>query len=181
MKENKTCHIQCQNIDNLISRKLSGELSGEENSLLSEHLLHCQSCRSAVASAESLFESLYHSREKSLNPDPVIRQRLRKRVKELKRKEKPAPRVPLSFIINIFKIRVPVYQAVLGMVFFFGILLYANYLTFPDSHPLSRAAETVQYADSTGLLDSIKTSVPQKIGRSIREDSLLAKFFMTVM
>jgi hypothetical protein len=181
MKENKIHRSQCQNIDDLISKKLSGEFSGVENSLLSEHLLDCQSCRNAVTAAENLFESLHFSHEKSLNPDPALRQRLRKRVKRLKQNEKPAPQMPLDFIINLLRIRVPVYQAVIGMVIFLGILLYSNYLTFPNTSSLSEAPESAQYADSTGQMDTIRTSGPEKLGRSIREDSLLAKFFMTVM
>lgn len=181
MKENKIQRIQCPNIENWISKKFAGDLNAEENSLLSEHLLQCRSCRRAVTLAENLFESLHFSRDTSLTPDPGIRQKLRKRVKQLKQNEKPAPQTPLSFVINLLKIRVPVYQAVIGMIIFLGILLYSNYLTIPNSNPLSEAPESVQYADSTGLVDTIRTSTPEKVGRSIREDSLLAKFFMTVM
>jgi hypothetical protein len=116
-----------------------------------------------------------------LTPDPAIRQKLRKHVKNLKKNGKPATQTPLSYVIDLLKIRVPVYQAVIGMIIFWGILLYSNYLTIPNGSPLSETPESVQYADSTGLVDTIRTSTPEKVGRSIREDSLLAKFFMTVM
>ena len=36
-------------------------------------------------------------------------------------------------------------------------------------------------ADTTLILDTLSTVIPEKVGRNIKEDSLLARFIITIM
>ena len=88
--------------------------------------------------------------------------------------------MPFEFIIRILKARVPVYQAVLAIVIFFVVMLYANFLSFSGSSHPANISGNIQIADSTEILDTLKIS-NERVGRNLKEDSLLARFFMTVM
>ena len=181
MKENKISEIRCKEIDDLIAKKFAEMLSEEEDKKLSGHLRDCENCQRAFSSAEALFASLHSSRETSLLPRPAIRRDLRKKVKQLAARQPSLRNTPFDIIISVLKVRVPVYQAVLGMVVFLMVMLYANYLSFPGAPTAAGAAENYQLADSTEILDSLKIQNIDRIGRNLKEDSLLARFFKTVM
>lgn len=59
-------------------------------------------------------------------------------------------------------------------------MLYANFLSISDNpHPVNLPGN-VQIADSTEFLDTLKIK-NDRVGRNLKDDSLLARFFMTVM
>lgn len=180
MKEIRTPGIKCSEIDDWIAKKLSENLSESEQTALSKHLRECKHCRQALSSAEAQLGTLHHSRETSLLPRPAIQLALRKRVKQLPKKQKSSWEMPFEFIIRILKARVPVYQAVLAIVIFFVVMLYANFLSLSGSSHSANISGNVQIADSTEILDTLKIS-NERVGRNLKEDSLLARFFMTVM
>lgn len=180
MKEIRTPSIQCSEIDNWIAKKLSETMSESEKTALSRHLRECENCRRALSSAESLWGTLHHSRETSLRPRPSIQPALRKRVNQSSRKQKSSWDIPLEFVVRILKVRVPIYQAVLVMVIFFMVMLYANFLSFSGNPHPANIPGNVQIADSTEFLDTLKIN-DDRVGRNLKEDSLLARFFMTVM
>ena len=180
MKENRTPDIQCGEIDNWIAKRLSETMSESDEVVFSRHLRECENCQRALSSAEALLGTLHHSRETSLLPRLSIQRALRKRVKQLPQKQKSSWGIPFEFVVGILKLRVPIYQAVLAMVVFFMVMLYANFLSFSgNSHP-TNISGNVQIADSTEILDTLKIK-NDRVGRNLKEDSLLARFFMTVM
>jgi len=180
MKEIRTPSIQCGDIDDWIAKKLSETMSESEQTTLSRHLRECENCRRALSSAESLLRTLHHTRETFLRPRPSIQSALRKRVKQLSHKQKSSWEVPFEYIVRILKVRVPIYQAVLVMVILLMALLYANFLSFSGNpHPVNIPGN-VQIADSTEILDTLKIN-NDRVGRNLKEDSLLTRFFMTVM
>lgn len=181
MKENKISEIRCYKTDELIAKKFAEMLSEEESQQFSHHLRQCENCQKAFSSAEALFASLHTSRETSLLPRPSIQRHLRKRVKRLADVRQFPRATSFKTIVGILKIRVPVYQAVLAMAVFLMAMLYANYLSFPGAHSSAAAPSNYQLADSTEILDTLKIQNIDRIGRNLKEDSLLARFFKTVM
>lgn len=180
MKKIRTPGIQCSEIDNWIAKMLSETISESDQTTLSRHLRECENCRRALSSAEARFSTLHHSRGTSLRPRPSIQHALRKKVIQSSRKQKSSWDIPLEFVIRILKVRVPIYQAVLVMVIFFTIMLYANFLSFSGNPHPANIPGHVQIADSTEFLDTLKIK-NDRVGRNLKEDSLLARFFMTVM
>lgn len=181
MKKDRIPEIPCSEVEILTAKKLAEELSEDERRSLSHHLLNCENCRNALSAAEALLGSLHHSREKSLLPALSIQRRLRKRVKRLTGKRVSPWETSFEVITGILKLQVPVYQPVLGMAVFLMLMLYANYLSFPGNRSTAGAPGNYQLADSTEILDSLKIQNSDAVGRNIKEDSLLARFFKTVM
>ena len=72
----------------------------------------------------------------------------------------------------------PLYQAALGIAVVLLVMLLSGTPHIQPDDPPQKNSEFVELADSTMGGNAIDSS---QIGRSLYEDSLLAKFFHTIM
>jgi hypothetical protein len=180
MRSNKIKELTCAEMEELIAKNLSYELSARGKSAYTFHLEHCPECRNTVLMMESLPQRLQEMEEISLKPRPDIQQNLRKRLKEKSPRPKNRRGVSLKNLGEVLRFRVPIYQAVLAMALFL-VILYADHFTIPNDRPVTQMASPAQLADTTEILDTLGTAIPEKVGRNIQEDSLLARFMMSIM
>ncbi len=181
MRSNKIRQLSCEQMEILIAEKLSKELSVSEKSAYQHHLENCPECYNTVRVMEQMPRYLQEIQEPALKPNPQIQQHLRKRVKRQLALKKGGWAFPLDTVLDFFRLRVPVYQAALALGIFLLALLYANHLTFPGDQSNVSITASAQIADTTQILDTLETTIPENVGRNIHEDSLLARFIMIVM
>ncbi len=186
MKKNEIRQITCNDYEILIAKKFSGMLEAGENILISQHLQECKACARNLTALQSLHQHMRSSSATALAPEPATRKILRERMLNSRiRKQASVERRGwvklLKTVICLLKFRVPVYQVVLGGVVLMALLVFANYISYPGNRVAARMNEMVQLADSTGLHDTLQTAYPEKPGRTLREDSLMARFITTIM
>lgn len=178
MRSNKIKHIGCKEMDELITKEISNTLPRRERAAYQRHLKHCPECAHTV---QMMAELPGHLQEMTLQPNPHIQQQLRERMRRKSALKKSGLGMPAGFLLDFFRVRVPVYQAALAIGVFIMALAFANNITINNDPPNINMAHQAQIADTTLILDTLSTVIPEKVGRNIKEDSLLARFIMTVM
>ncbi|MEL6820273.1 MAG: hypothetical protein AAFP70_00830 [Calditrichota bacterium] len=122
---------------------------------------------------ESALSDLLKVDEVSLQPNPIIREKL---VKELNRK--PTHQGFQTRLGSLFSMRIPAYQAALAVALMLIMVLMGGNLSEVADQPQVNRSMNIQFADTTGK-DTL--NIYPASGRTLEEDSLLAPFRRSVM
>lgn len=185
MKEsNKGPNVNCDDIEQLLIKKDVDGLTPEENLLVEKHLKFCQRCRTYQSTLSSLHNSMQIDSKEKLVPDPAIRRNIIQRMKALRPEEKGIFKGVLGYFRNILEYRIPVYQTLLIVVLIPLIFFAVDQLFLtPDREPenLEGIAQMEPLVSSQmGVLDNLEIIDQQKIGISVREDTSLTRFIVTL-
>lgn len=177
----------CAGMQDLLIKKDFAELAAHESLTLNEHLQQCEVCRDFQQALLNVQQAIQPAAEEMLIPHPAIRQNLRNSI----RRAQPARQVTTGLreawnsLLGILKLRIPVYQAVLGTAVIFAVFSGIEKLNARGE----RAMLQRLLSEQNGKQAIVPFEAPhriaqidsQKIGRSVAEDSLLMKFIVTAM
>lgn len=177
----------CAGVQDLLIKKDFAKLATQENLTLNAHLQQCEACRAFQQALLNVQQAIQPDAEENLLPHPAIRQNLRNRI----RHAQPARQVPTGLreawdsLLDILKLKIPVYQAVLGAAVIFAVFFGIDKLNARGEREMlqrllseQNGKQILMPSDAPQRFAQIDS---QKIGRSVAEDSLLMKFIVTAM
>jgi len=183
MKE--TYDSNCKDIERLLTLKSCDRLTEEENQTIEKHLTSCEHCRSYQNNLLNIQYSMKVDADVKLIPNPGIRQNIIQRMKVVKHEESGLFQQGWRYMKNVFEYRIPVYQALLGVA---GILLIFIAINQPsvffDWKPSERQAlieKEIVVSDQVYVIKNLDMIKQQKIGRNVREDSVLVRYIVPAM
>jgi predicted anti-sigma-YlaC factor YlaD len=177
----------CIFIQDLLIKKDFAELAAHESETLIEHLQQCEACRAFQQVLLNVQQAIQPAAEEILIPHPAIRQNLRNRL----RRAQPARQASIRLreiwgtLLNILKLKIPVYQAVLGTAIIFAVFIGIDKLNARGEREMLQRLLNEQNGKQALAPSEAPHHIAQidsqKIGRSVAEDSLLMKFMVTAM
>ncbi len=177
----------CADVQDLLIKKDFAELTEHERLALNEHLQQCEACRAFQQALLNVQQAIQPAAEEILVPNPAIRQNLRNRIRRAQpaRHASNGLREVWNALRDILKLKIPVYQAVLGTAIIFAVFIGIDKL---NAHGESEILQRL-LSEQNGKQAIVPSEGPhhiaqidsQKIGRSVAEDSLLMKFIVTAM
>ena len=184
-KSNEHPHIACDQIEGLLTQRHFDEITQDQSLLIEEHLKSCDKCRSYQKTLSGLQTSMQTTAEAKLAPDPAIRQNVIRRMKTAKALEAGILARGWQYIRNGFQYRIPVYQALFGVVLI--ALIFVGIRQLPlSAHrevPTTQGVIRLQMPVSTevSVIDNLEIVKQQKIGRNVGEDTTLTRFIVSTM
>jgi hypothetical protein len=184
-KSNENPSVNCDEIERLLIQRHFDEITQNQSLLVEEHLKSCDQCRSYQKILLSLQESMQIDAEDKLAPDPAIRQNIVQRMKTVKAQETGIFASGWHYIRSIFEYRIPVYQALFGVVLialiFFAVKQYSSSTNQGPSEPRDLAHIETPLPAQMSVIDNLEIVKQQKIGRSVGEDITLTRFIVSTM
>ena len=181
-KRNENSSMKCDEIEFLLIKRNFDELTVNESLLVEEHLENCDSCRSYQKTLSNLQDSMKINAER-LVPDPVIRERVIKRMEALRPEQAGNAARSWHYARDLLKHRIPVYQPLLGAALILLVFLGTKQLSVPvDERPADIQAPVrteVMIPAQMSVMDNLGIVKAQKIGRSAGEDTTLARFIVS--
>lgn len=176
--------MTCQDFKNLIIQSGYEDLNAEELQSIQHHVQTCASCRAFEKLVTGIQNAPDTENDCEISPDRSIYKHLYHRMKALTTSNQTILRQWWYSVKNLLEHRIPVYQAVSGaIIFFICIFVFQHITPTKYSHGTSSIniapIDTVLYR-SNGTVKDIDSIQTKKIGRSVKEDSALAKFIMTM-
>jgi hypothetical protein len=185
MKESNDHPIaSCDDVELLLSKRLVDELTGDEKQLVDKHLKSCSRCLSYERILLSIQDSMQIKAEEKLAPHPAICQQIVQRMKDLGPQETGILRKTYHSFIHLFEYRIPVYQALTGVILIFLLFLGVSHLPFTVGQK-PEGLQTITQTDTSApaqlkVLDNLDIIGKQKIGQNVKEDSTLTQFIVTM-
>ena len=163
----------------LISRSLEGRLDGREESMLATHIDTCPACARFGAGIDEMGHVMAIDEHSPLRPNPAVAAHLRRRLLTAE----PASRTVIQRLRDIVGVRIPAYQAALGMaVAFLALFLGVGRLAgVPDvtdeltvgTLVVERPAAIFTRLDTYEVLDKMR--MLDRFGRTQAVDSLFSR------
>jgi hypothetical protein len=177
--------MKCDTVKQLIIKQGIETLSADENNILQSHLKTCVPCQDYHNQLVSLQSSIMISVKSPLQPDPAIHPNLMKRMNAFKSPKHRAVDSPWQKLLNILEYRIPVYQGLIGLACSLLIFVAINYFSFSSQHKTGSSEYSINVADSScyqiNVIKNLQIIEQQKIGKNVREDSLLTRFIVSSM
>ncbi|MFC2088170.1 zf-HC2 domain-containing protein [Calditrichota bacterium] len=171
----------CREIEELLVHSSFDNLVEKKQQAVKEHLNQCAHCQKSQLILSRLKSATDLNVVKSaLQPNPKIRNSLLKKIKSTENKNENI----LSYVIDFFNIKVPVYQilAVSAVVILMLIIFSPGNKNFStDRANESIIASIDSNAINMNIMYQINIFEKQNIGRNIQEDSVLARFITPSM
>jgi anti-sigma factor RsiW len=184
-KSNENPSLNCDDVEQLLIKRIFDELSQDENLLAEKHLKSCDRCRSYQKTLLNLQNSMRVGVGEKVTPDPVIRENIIRQMKALRPEKAGIRRTSWQYVRNVFEYRIPVYQVLSGLVLIALIFLGVKQLSFsPDqetTEPQSLARIEASLPAQMSVIDNLEIIEQQKIGRNVKEDTTLTRFIVTTM
>jgi hypothetical protein len=184
-KSNESPNMDCDDIERLLTNRIFDKLTQDENLLVEEHLKSCDRCQSYQNALLNLQNSMEIGPEHELAPDPAIRENIIQRMKTLNPVETGIFAKSWHYVRNVFEYRVPVYQALSGLVLIALIYLTVGQLSFSPAQKPSEPQSLAQIETPTPtqmrVVDNLKIIDQQKIGQNVKDDTTLTRFIVTTM
>jgi hypothetical protein len=184
-KSNESSNMDCDDIERLLTNRIFDKLTQDENLLVEEHLKSCDRCQSYQNALLNLQSSMEIGPEHELTPDPAIRENIIQRMKTLNPVETGIFAKSWHYVRNVFEYRVPVYQALSGLVLIALIYLTVGQLSFSPgrkpSEPQSSAQMETPTPTQMRVVDNLDIIDLQKIGQNVKDDTTLTRFIVTTM
>jgi len=176
--------MNCNDIERLLINKKIDEITEDENILLEKHLKSCEQCRSYQVTLLNLERSVQIGSENHLVPDTAIRQNIIRKMKAMRHKKVEVLRNGWQTIRNMLGYRIPVYQALLGAgLILVGFWMINKHSLSIDRKP-SKLPNFIQMDTPTSsqmnVIKNLNMIDEQKIGWSVKEDSALTRYFVTM-
>lgn len=166
--------ISCKEVQDLLLDRNKGEIP----SSIKEHMESCQNCKEFQMLLVDISDATQLKAEKNLRPDPKIIKTLRK---EFKKQITPNPYI--HPILALFQKRIPVYQVLLAM--FIAAIFYFTFVKIDLFKPNSGEAKVSTQIDEQTIQSAEFPTIPidqdQQVGISLKEDSVLAKFRVSIL
>jgi len=174
--------LACAAAQDLLIKKDFEPLAKDEAFALAGHLQQCGHCAAFQNNLASLHDLIHAAAPENLAPDPAIREHVRSKIK-------PQPQTAAGLskiwhsVLEVLNVKIPVYQAVLGMAVVAVMLLALDKLNARGDGEIAKRARMTKnenqiLAPST-VMNHIAEIDSQKIGRTVADDSLLMKFIVT--
>lgn len=177
--------VKCDAVEELLIKQNFESLSEDKNTLLQNHLKNCKHCQDYQNQLASLPSSITISEKSLLKPDPAIRQSLLNRMKALKPKKHRVFDSLWQKMLSILDYRIPVYQGLIGLACSLLIFVVIHYFSFSNQHQPGSPQYELSMADTTfyqiNVIKNLQIIEQQKIGKNVREDSLLTRFIVSSM
>lgn len=184
-KLHKNQTIKCEEIEELLIRQNIENFSEEENSILQNHLKTCKRCQSYQNQLTFIQTSIPISQKSPLKPDPAIRQAVINKINTFKPQKYNIVDSLWQRILNILEYRIPIYQGLIGIACSLLIFVAINYFSLSSQRELERPRYQNMMADTTfyqiNVIKNLQIIEQQKIGKNVREDSLLTRFIVSSM
>jgi hypothetical protein len=183
-KEDKSQDDNCTNYQEKIFELFDKNLSVNSDSTLSDHIKNCQNCQIYLQNLDILKNRMSDSPSKSLKPDSRIQQNIiaYNNIKKGLQSTKPNPF--WDSIRDIFEYRVPVYQALSGVVVVFMLFLYISNSIVSPGKRTTMSEYSGEQKDITSselyVLDTLSLNKPER-GQNAKEDSVLISFLVPTM
>lgn len=164
--------ISCKKVQALLLDKNIGELPDS----LKEHCETCQNCMEFQKLLTEISDTT--QLEKNLQPDPKIIKTLRK---EFNKQTTSSPY--FEPIVSLFQKRIPVYQVILAM--FIAAIFYFTFNKIDISKSNNEEIKLTNQVEGQTIQAAEFPVVPldrnQQFGISLKEDSVLAKFRVSIL
>jgi hypothetical protein len=184
-RSNENPHSNCDDIKQLLVKRIFDELTQDKNLLVEEHLKSCTQCCDYQNTLLNLQNSIQIRTEEKLVPNPAIRENVIQRMKALRPEEAGTLRTTWQRLRGIFEYRIPVYQTLSGLVIIALIFLAVKQISFsPDQkspEPQSLARMETPVPAQMSVVDNLDIIDQQKIGQNVKEDTTLTRFIVTTM
>ncbi|UCE04558.1 MAG: hypothetical protein JSW07_13120 [bacterium] len=186
MKESRQIrNIRCEDIEELLIRQNFEDLTGNEKSLLQEHVKTCNQCRNYQHQLVNFQNSMTISQKSPLRPDPGIRQTVMDRMNALKPKKYRIFDSLWQRLLHILEYRIPVYQGLIGIACSLLFFVVINYFSFSNQPQSGSSQYHKMMADTTfhqiNVIKNLQIIEQQKIGKNVSEDTLLTRFIFSTM
>jgi hypothetical protein len=173
--------VSCEYVQQLLLRKNPGELDVH----VTEHLESCQKCREFQGLLTQFSNSTEAAAEESLQPDPQILKTLKNRLEETSatsnRRQKSNLFEPL---LALFQRRIPVYQFLLAV--FIAAIFYFSFIKTNWFEPKPQEPNVISQSEQQTIQPvefPIQSQLDQtnQVGKSLAEDSISAKFRVSIL
>ena len=162
----------CIKIEDLLARKSLGQIRSREESMLTEHLQACEQCRAYWDILMGIPTSMDASTETSLIPDARIYQHVKNEMGHAKPDQGELLRL-LQPMLRVFKHRIPLYQAMLGIAVILIMSLVLERMGFSNLELSGRAQTRESAIIESKVLDHLEMIEKQNIGGTVSEGNLL--------
>lgn len=163
----------CVKIEDLLVRKSLGQIKNREDSLLTEHLQVCERCRAYWDILMGIPTSMDASTETSLIPDPRTYQHVKNEMGRAKSGQGEILRDVWQHMFRVFKLRIPLYQAMLGIAVILIMSLALEKMRFSNLELSGRAQTRESAIIEREVLNHLEMIDRQNIGGTVSEGNLL--------
>jgi predicted anti-sigma-YlaC factor YlaD len=175
----------CEVIQALIIQKNFDELTHTQNESVESHLKTCRTCQNFQKVLLKMNELTDYKEEKAVSLPVTTYQNLRQRVAAKKKSNISIFQQSWEWLKNILDYRVPVYQIVFGGVMILMIFFISRQVSYEDKYeiPVSPSISTLEtpVVETMQVLNPHEVLEKQMIGQSVKEDTALYRFLVTVM
>ena len=157
-------------------------MAKEKKYVVKKHLQSCEHCQNYQ---QVLLKLKNVSMNDGLIPNPRIRKHIIQRVKEKRATTAVTWKNSWQHVKNIFEYRIPVYQALVGAAFILIIFMMSNKLSssmFPKSTKEYRFTNVeIPVASQMNVINNLQSFEHQKIGKNVKEDSVMSQYIVPAM
>ena len=175
--------IKCDTVEDLLIKQGIEKLSADENKLLKNHLKNCVHCQEFQNQLVSIQSSMKIDQKSQLKPDPAIHQSLMKRMNAFKSIKHRTVDSSWQKLMKLLEYRIPVYQGLIGLAGSILIFVAINYFSISSQHQSVSPEYHVNAADTSfyqvNVIKNLKIIEHQKVGKNVKEDSLLTRFIVS--
>ena len=163
----------CARIEGLLIKKSLGRIRNREDSLLAEHLRACDRCRAYWAILMAIPTSMDVSADTTLVPDARIYQHVKSKIGRAKSGQGEILRDVWQHMFRVFKLRIPLYQAMLGIAVILIMSLALERVSLSNLELSGRAQTRESAIIEREVLDHLEMIDRQNIGGTVSEGNLL--------
>lgn len=174
----------CWEIEELIVKKTIARLTPRESYLVNIHVQSCVRCQKYLLMVTHLEQALLNGENgEHLTPDPAIRVRIRSRMQAKTSVLQNNATAGKQFLLAVRDFKIPFYQAAAA----FALILLMSYALSTsifvgqqENLTLSKTAQMeTAIIDSLNIIRHINFLEKQRVGRNIKQDSLIIRFIIT--
>ncbi|MFC1557805.1 hypothetical protein ACFL40_00470 [candidate division KSB1 bacterium] len=114
----------CPDIQDLLIKKLTGDITEEENTYMERHLESCINCKAFGLNLKSIQDDMKVPSAGGLTPDTAVYYRAVEKMKEQNKIPQKESTPVWQLIAGILKYRIPAYQVGLGVILA-GIIFFS--------------------------------------------------------
>jgi hypothetical protein len=184
-KTNSPEPAECRKIKKLLLEKPLDLASESEKSLIARHLSGCQNCRQYQLLLSNMEKTFVQSGKNTPLPNPEIYHSLLDRWHLIHQKPDRKRKTFIRTVKELLSYRVPVYQAVIGVVTALLLVVLYNYFSPadwpPETRSVSRQAVENSSTGSSDVYIQLEFTTAGKFGINMKEDTTLNRFRYSAM
>ena len=175
--------IKCSEIRDILIKRNFDKMNNNILKVVDKHLETCSDCRQYHISLKQIQSSIEINSKDTLAPDPGIRTAAIERMKQASAKRPNLLNQMFQHIWKILDFRIPVYQGIIGFAIIILIFIGINNPRFWNTQNSIDSAEytPVEQLRQVNVLNSLKFIQEQKVGKTVKEDTILTHLLFTTM